>query len=127
MVECTKDFVRECVKDHVAENEIEAFLNEAAQQLKSEDFYCNDGLFSAPVLKDEKKKEIPCNETFYNESRDCGDTFQTKFRSNRADETLCKYVPITFFLMIKAGNIGVNYVCTQTLAALGLNSAQVNI
>lgn len=90
MVECTKDFVRECVKDHGAENEIEAFLNEAAQQLKSEDFYCNDGLFSAPVLTDEKKKEIPCNETFYNESRDCGDTFQTKFRSNRADETLCK-------------------------------------
>lgn len=90
MVECTKDYVRECVKDHVADNKIEAFLNEAAKQLKSEDFYCKDGLFSAPVLTDERKKEIPCNETFYDESQDCGNTFQTKFRSNRADETLCK-------------------------------------
>ena len=96
MVECTKDYVRECVKDHVAENDIEAFLNEAAKQLKSEDFYCKDGLFSAPVLTKEKKKEIPCNETFYNGSRDCGNTFQTKFRSNRADKTLCKYVLYIF-------------------------------
>jgi len=90
MVECTKDYVRECVKDHVPGNDIEAFLNEAAKQLKSEEFYCKDGLFSAPVLTKEKKKQIPCNETFFNGSRDCGNTFQTKFRSNRADKTLCK-------------------------------------
>lgn len=91
MVECTKDYVRECVKNHVPPKDIEAFLSEAAKKLRSEDFYCKDGLFSPPVLTDEQKKEIPCNETYYEESRVCGDTFQTKFRSNRADKTLCKY------------------------------------
>lgn len=90
MVECTKEYVRDCVKDHVPTNDIEAFLNEAAKKLKSEDFYCTDGLFSPPVLTDEQKREIPCNETFYNQSEVCGDTFQTKFRGNRADKTLCK-------------------------------------
>lgn len=90
MVECTKDYVRECVKEHVSANDIEAFLNEAAKRLKSEDFYCKQGLFSPPVLTDEQKKEIPCNEIFYNESRTCGDTFQTKFGRNRADRTLCE-------------------------------------
>lgn len=92
MVECTKEYVRDCVRDHVPEDDIEAFLTEAAKQLKSEDFYCKDGLFSRPILTDEQKKEIPCNETFYNESRACGDTFQTKFRNDRADKSLCKYV-----------------------------------
>lgn len=96
MVECTKDYVRECVKDHLADDAIEAFLNEAAKQLKSEDFYCKDGLFSAPILTDEQKKQIPCNQAFFNESRVCGNTFQTKFRSNRADKTLCKYVSYGF-------------------------------
>ena len=91
MVECTKEYVRDCVKDHVPANDIEAFLNEAAEKLKSEDFYCTDGLFSPPTLTDEQKREIPCNETFYNQSEVCGDTFQTKFRGNRADKTLCKY------------------------------------
>lgn len=90
MVECTKDYVRECVKNHVPANDIEAYLSEAASRLKSEEFYCKDGLFSPPVLADEQKKEIPCNETFYNESRMCGEAFQSKFRSNRADKTLCK-------------------------------------
>jgi len=90
MVECTKDYVRECVKNRVPPKDIEAFLSEAAKKLRSEDFYCKDGLFSPPVLTNEQKKEIPCNETFYDESRVCGDTFQTKFRSNRADKTLCK-------------------------------------
>lgn len=90
MVECTKDYVRDCVKDHVSANDIEAFLNEAAKRLKSEDFYCKQGLFSPPVLTDEQKKEIPCTETFYNESRKCGDIFQTKFGRNRADRTLCE-------------------------------------
>lgn len=90
MVECTKDYVRECVRDHVPAGDIEAFLVEAAKRLKSEDFYCKDGLFAPPVLTDEQKKEIPCNETFYTESRQCGDVFQTKFRSNRADQTLCE-------------------------------------
>lgn len=90
MVECTKEYVRDCVRDHVPEDDIEAFLTEAAKQLKSEDFYCKDGLFSRPILTDEQKKEIPCNETFYNESRACGDTFQTKFRNDRADKSLCK-------------------------------------
>ena len=92
MVECTKDYVRDCVRGLVPDNDIEAFLTEAAKQLKSEDFYCKDGLFSKPILVDEQKKEIPCNETFFNESRVCGDTFQTKFRRNRADKSLCKYV-----------------------------------
>lgn len=90
MVECTKDYVRDCVRGLVPDNDIEAFLTEAAKQLKSEDFYCKDGLFSKPILIDEQKKEIPCNETFFNESRVCGDTFQTKFRRNRADKSLCK-------------------------------------
>lgn len=108
MVECTKEYVRDCVKDHVPANDIEAFLNEAAKKLKSEDFYCTDGLFSPPVLTDEQKREIPCNETFYNQSEVCGDTFQTKFRGNRADMTLCKYVEsvhvyslIMFFCSVK--------------------------
>ena len=78
--------------------DIEAFLVEAAKRLKSEDFYCKDGLFAPPVLTDEQKKEIPCNETFYTESRQCGDVFQTKFRSNRADQTLCEYVSAIFIV-----------------------------
>lgn len=92
MVECTKGYVRKCVKDHVPAGEIEAFLTKAARRLKSEDFYCKDGLFAPPVLTDEQKKEIPCNETFYAVSSGCGESFQTKFRSNRADKTLCEYV-----------------------------------
>jgi len=99
MVECTKDYVRECVKNRVPPKDIEAFLSEAAKKLRSEDFYCKDGLFSPPVLTNEQKKEIPCNETFYDESRVCGDTFQTKFRSNRADKTLCKYATMHVYYM----------------------------
>ncbi|XP_015763691.1 PREDICTED: uncharacterized protein LOC107342710 isoform X1 [Acropora digitifera] len=90
MVECTKGYVRECVRDHVPADEIEAFLIEATKRLNSEDFYCEDGLFAPPVLTDEQKNEIPCNETFYAVSSGCGESFQTKFRSNRADKTLCE-------------------------------------
>lgn len=62
-----KDYVRECVKDYVVDNKIEVFLNEVVKQFKFEDFYCKDGLFFVLVLIDEKKKEIFCNEIFYDE------------------------------------------------------------
>ena len=72
------------------EDTMEALLNESSNQLNTEAFYCKDGLFSTPRLIDAPKNSNHCKKEFYNETMACGEIFQTKFRRDKADESLCR-------------------------------------